>query len=561
RKTRAHLKICGLNINGRKHDSISNPDHKWNKAHRMMFDEQIGALIITETHMSPAQIQEIEENEVLSRRMEIFHTSNPDNPSTRGVAIVLNRELTNTKNVRVHYLIPGRAILAVIPWHGRRTLTLLGVYAPAESMEENKEFWDQLYDLWMTTDLPVPDCMAGDTNIVEEPADRFPHRSDCAAATAALARFKRLLDLQDGWRKINPDAKEYTFASNHGTLSRIDRIYVSPATLKYSRDWLISDAAGGLTDHRMVSVQIRAPGAPYIGKGRYTIPLFLLRDEAFMEFTTRLGAELEKKINNAPEDAHSIQMGFKSFKEDIRDYARARAKVAVGALEQKKKKLQKEREGLLNSSDAEASEITPTEQPAAQIQQQNNQNEQRERKRTDTRIRCYTELDRITKFTVNMSKDRKPRDTIDFLQRTDTTPARGSKKSCEMAEIARDYHNDLQRDETEEDPNKKTAAIQAALEGMKSHNRDPRMRALEKLLTEEDVATALSQSSNSTAAGMNGIPNELWKKLHELYLGASGEDGPRGSHPTFNVVKTLTLVYNNIQKSGVVPGTQFATGW
>ncbi|KAJ7029142.1 hypothetical protein C8F04DRAFT_887473, partial [Mycena alexandri] len=221
------------------------------------------------------------------------------------------------------------------------------VFAPAESMEENKRFWDELYDMWMTLDLPVPDSLEGDMNIVEEPIDRLPHRRDNDAAVAALARFKRLLGLEDGWRKTNPETKEYTYSSGHQTHSRLDRVYVSPAVLKYSRNWTISDAAGGLTDHRLVSMQIRAPGSPYIGKGRYTIPLFLLRDKEFINYTTKLGAELEAKIVDNPEDATKIQSGFKQFKDDIREFARKRAKVAVGALEGKKRKLQKERDAIL----------------------------------------------------------------------------------------------------------------------------------------------------------------------------------------------------------------------
>ncbi|KAJ7016063.1 Endonuclease/exonuclease/phosphatase [Mycena alexandri] len=326
-----------------------------------MYDEKIGICIVGETHLSAAQACEIQNDHILGRRLDVYHSPNPENPSTRGLAIVLNREITNTVGVKVYYLIPGRAVLAVIPWHGKRTHTVLGVYAPAESMQENKKFWDDMCDLWLTTDLPVPDSMGGDTNIVEDPIDRLPHRPDNAAATAALARFKRLLGLQDGWRTVNPDSKEYTYCSARDTFSRIDRVYVSPTLFKYCREWEISDAAGGLTDHRMVSVQFKAPGAPFIGKGRYTIPIFLLRDRKFLEHTIKLGSEIEAEINNAPNDANKIQTCFASFKESIRDYARVRAKIAVGALENKKKKLQRKRETLLKGEEPDSTTGEPEE--------------------------------------------------------------------------------------------------------------------------------------------------------------------------------------------------------
>ncbi|KAJ7040046.1 hypothetical protein C8F04DRAFT_886001, partial [Mycena alexandri] len=309
-------------------------------------DEKIGALVVGETHLSANQADEIQA--ALGKRMDIYNSPNPENPSTRGIALVLNREITNTKGVKIWYLKPGRAILAVLPWHGKLTHTVLGVYAPAESMEENEGFWNELCEMWMTTDLPVPDSLVGDTNLVEEPIDRMPHRRDSAPAAAALARFKRLLGLEDGWRKVNPDTKEYTYTSPHGTLSRLDRIYVSPTLFKNCKHWVISDAAGGLTDHRLVSVQIKAPGSPYIGKGRYTIPLFLLRDKQFIDFTMHAGSELEAKIEAAEDDPDIIQTSFKLFKDNIRDFARARAKVAIGSLAEKKKKLQNERESILN---------------------------------------------------------------------------------------------------------------------------------------------------------------------------------------------------------------------
>jgi exonuclease III len=288
-----------------------------------MFDEKIGIAVVCETHLSAQQATEIQEDHILGRCMDIYHSPNPDNPSTRGIAIVLNRELTNTKGIQTYYLIPGRAILVVVPWHGKQTHTILGVYAPAESMEENEKFWDTLTELYMTTDLPIPDSLGGDFNLVEEPIDRMPHRRYGQGAKAALARFKRLLDLKDGWRTINPDTKYYTFTSPHHseTLSRIDRFYVSPAVLKHSRHWSISDAAGGLTDHRMVSFQLSAPGSPYIGKGRYSMPLFLLRDKDLLEFTIKRGCELEVKIDASPDDKVVIQRGFKEYKDDILTFA------------------------------------------------------------------------------------------------------------------------------------------------------------------------------------------------------------------------------------------------
>jgi exonuclease III len=202
----------------------------------MMREQKLGILIVTETHMSSAQALEIE-GSFMSRYLKLFNYEYPDNPAAKGVAIVLNREITNTEGVKIHYLIPGKAILAVVPWHGTRTMTILGLYAPTESDEEKTNYWNALCDLWLTTDLPVPDAVGGDFNVVPDAIDRLPHRADSDAVVAAYLRFTRLLEMKDGWRQLNPDLKAYTHVSTRGTLSRIDKILVLPTLMKNCRHW------------------------------------------------------------------------------------------------------------------------------------------------------------------------------------------------------------------------------------------------------------------------------------------------------------------------------------
>ncbi|KAJ7043839.1 Endonuclease/exonuclease/phosphatase [Mycena alexandri] len=324
---------------------MKNKEDKWPHLSRLMFDERIGIMAVGETHLTEAQIEEIEEAAMGRKRLRIFNSIDPDHPNKGGVAVVLNRDITNTENIKVRRLIPGRAILVTIPWHNKLTLTVLAVYAPAGSPAENKAFWEELHRLWMTENLPVPDVMLGDMNIVEDAIDRLPHRTDDAGAAHALADFKRILELKDGWRMTYPDTKQYTFSRGTGSHSRIDRIYVSPTLFKKCRHWDISDAAGDLTDHRLISVNICAPGAPYIGPGRYAIPLYLMNDVTFMEYAVKTGAQLFDEEES--DESENIQVRFKKFKDMVGTFAKARASLTIGALEQKKLKLQKKRNNLL----------------------------------------------------------------------------------------------------------------------------------------------------------------------------------------------------------------------
>jgi exonuclease III len=419
----------------------------------------------------------------MSKHLKIFNYEYPDNPAAKGIAIVLNREITNTEGVKIHYLIPGKAILAIVPWHGTQTLTVLGLYAPTESDEAKISYWNSLCNLWLTTDLPVPDAIGGDFNLVSDAIDRLPHRTDSDAVVAAYLRFTCLMEAKDGWRQTNPDTKAYTHVSTHGTLSRIDRILVSPTLMKNCSHWGINDTAGGLTDHRMVSTMISAPGAPYIGRGRWAMPLFLLHDKEFMDLAMEKACELEGSMHEPRTELTNAQTKFKSFKDSVTELAQKRAKTAVGASEKKWKTLVNEPEVLLKNKLTETQDVGEAHNPASAIESENqsareeptqqtegkSQEEiaeliaaikksideivdcQRERKRLETRVRGFTELNHITKYAVNLSKDPKPRDTLTYLRRTDITPEVGSKRSSEMAEIARNYHNNLQKDELELD--------------------------------------------------------------------------------------------------------------
>jgi hypothetical protein len=253
------------------------------------------------------------------------------------VAIVLNHEITNIEGVKIHYLIPGKAILAVVPWHGTRTMTVLGLYAPTESDEEKIKYWNTLCELWLTTDLPVPDAIGGDFNVVPDAIDRLPHRTDSDTVVAAYLRFTCLMEVKDGWRQLNPDTKVYTHVSTHGTLSCIDKILVSPALMKNSRHWKIDDVAGGLTDHRMVSVTVSAPGAPYIGKGRWAMPNFLLYNKDTMTYAMEEGCKLEASMTEPRTEDSNAQTRFKTFKDAVLEHAQKTAKTAVGASEKKKR--------------------------------------------------------------------------------------------------------------------------------------------------------------------------------------------------------------------------------
>ncbi|KAK0500837.1 hypothetical protein EDD18DRAFT_1101826 [Armillaria luteobubalina] len=78
---------------------------------------------------------------------------NPENPTGKGgVAIVLNKQLTNWHNVQTKVIVPGQALLIKTRWHGDKDIIILGVYALnvlSSDSKESAEFFSALHDFFM----------------------------------------------------------------------------------------------------------------------------------------------------------------------------------------------------------------------------------------------------------------------------------------------------------------------------------------------------------------------------------------------------------------------------
>lgn len=67
--------------------------------------------------------------------------------------------------------------------------------------------------------------------------------------------------------------------------------------IPHSKDWEI-DSTGIETDHQMVSVRISDAQMPYVGKGRLTMPHFLLKDHKLTTQVKRMGQKLQQDIDS-----------------------------------------------------------------------------------------------------------------------------------------------------------------------------------------------------------------------------------------------------------------------
>ena len=53
----------------------------------------------------------------------------------------------------------------------------------------------------------------------------------------------------------------------------------------------------------MVSMEFSNPGAPFIGKGRWSVPLYLIKHRKMLQQIESLGCQLEKDLEAASGEA------------------------------------------------------------------------------------------------------------------------------------------------------------------------------------------------------------------------------------------------------------------
>jgi ribonuclease HI len=158
-----------------------------------------------------------------------------------------------------------------------------------------------------------------------------------------------------------------------------------------------------------------------------------------------------------------------------------------------------------------------------------------------------------------MSKTKKPKSHLQRLKIPNADPIRYETKSNKMAELAGKYHEEIQyKDLDLIDSQRRNETIENVLETIPESQKfpNPHDSILNNGITSIFVSLALRNAKSGSATGLDGCPYELWKTLHHDY-----EEAQKLGAPGFDIVGTLTAVFNDIQEYGVEPTTDFTKGW
>ena len=536
-------------MNGKGNDA----QDKWGSINSVMKRRKIAIIGLQETH--PNDETQTKIGKRFRNALHIVHSADPEDPNrTNGVSIAIHKSQMETKNITHHVVIPGRVIVIEIPWNEHDRMRIMNIYAPVKGTEKTS-FWKRLLEAIEENENLRPDILLGDFNLVENPElDRLYNRggTDSLTAREALSELTTELNMTDGWRRRHPRKRGFTWKSQ----SRLDRIYTKEDVYPWCTDWKI-EHPGLKTDHSMVSVQITSENMPYLGKGRWAIPINLLKNKFLKEKTLELAMQLQGDVDQAAWSPRSDpQLALKKFKTEIvelyRDYQRTHQPKLENAIKSLQKELEnKANEPGLTSEEIELQALLITERIDAL-----------EKKRKDgmrllSSARNRLEGETISKYWVRSAKECTPRNTIRALRNPLESSATRETRSDKMAELARTYHEKLLALDRDPSAQPNEDKLNRVLENTSTRLSIEKTTKLSEDFSEEEIADAMTDTANDKAAGLDGIPVELWKLLNQQYKSAKEDD----RYKFCNINQVLANVFKDIAEKGIKPGTYFNEGW
>ncbi|KAI0710986.1 Endonuclease/exonuclease/phosphatase, partial [Earliella scabrosa] len=564
------VKVASLNMNGfgnlRRDDDLN----KWGKLYRMMNEHKIGILMLQETHLLDSQIDEL--HRIYPRKIRIFASSHPDRPSQKeGVAIVVNLRLVSTEGATRKVIVPGRALQLSIRCAGGEVRKLLCIYAPTSlGVQERCDFYKKLTEYYESHPAARPDLMAGDFNNIEDAADRLPVREPPDASVEELDTMKTAAGLMflDGWRATHPTDRDYTFHTKNGgnpICSRLDRIYVTRTLFQLAYGWSISES-GIRTDHRMVTVSLTSQHATMTGKGRPVFPMSVVKNQSLAKRMKSKGLaaieEIKRLVDTGQRsEEHNPQTVFQQLKRDWMEMARAKEKQVIPKLLAEIAEKEAALKALQNSStpgsNDRAKETEGLMSRIGELKQRRYKQLQQ-----NARARHRVEGERPSKYWSKLHRPQVMRELIPGFERETQTQRGGNveveRSSPKMAEMARNYHYKVQADdESVKPPDQREADIRSALNAIHVALTEEQADEMGEAISREECEMALKFSKSGSAPGLDGLPYELWKILHERYK----EDSRVEGRAPLDVVGMMHLVFEDVRQHGVSARTSFSEGW
>ena len=177
------------------------------------------------------------------------------------------------------------------------------------------------------------------------------------------------------------------------------------------------------------------------------------------------------------------------------------------------------------------------------------------------KIQNMKQGEKIGMYWSSLNKTSKLREHLVRLKIPGLDLPRYAQRSDKMAEIGRRHHKNLLKAGIHLNEEEGEQKIQEVLKAVKDESKlpTPAKDDLDSPIDKEGVKVALKEHANSAAPGLDGIICKYWKSLQ----GVKEEDKKRKEpkYQGLNIVKSLTMVYKDIEIYGVDKNSRFTEGW
>lgn len=538
---------------------------KWSTISSTIQSEKIAILMAQETHLDQTMTDQLRSR--YEKNLEFLFSAHPTNPRAKaGVGFILNKKLIRPDDIKTYELIPGRAIIIQVKWMNTCNATILNIYAPNER-KEHAAFWAKIITERRSQHAPLPDIILGDFNVTEDATDRMPPKLDNEEAIDALRELRQEWEICDVWRQANPTEKAFTYKAQTPTgriQVRLDRIYVAKSIEKNTFDWDIKQTAIP-SDHSMVTMRYAPREAPFIGKGRWTMPIHLTNNEDLLAKIAERGIRLEAEITRnriecTDRRESNPQTLWKEFKDDTKNLAKKTAKECHHKIISRIRALERDIKEVNNNPESETDNELRTHEAYLSSQLKQLQKKKLKSSVNHFKAKMANHGEKLGGIWSTLGKEKRPRNPIYRLKIPNSNPPQYEHHSKRMAELAKKHHEDLQNEGI--DPNISEEELAQRINDILRHIPEsqrlpePERTALNWKATEEQVSRALHTTKNGSATGLDGCPYELWKALQQRH-----NKMRHHNKASFDITKTLTYLFRDIQEHGVDERTDFNTGW
>ena len=208
---------------------------------------------------------------------DIFLSCNQFSHQTAGIAI-LTKNFDTSKSTIIR---DPNGRFCVFKFSRQNTCyCVVAVYAPSDSSTSRVSFFESLHKTILEHYSDGETLiLLGDFNCVDNPLLDKVSKSTKDTSFNTLSQITSQLQLEDGWRRRNPESREFTFFSNVGFHSRLDRAYTSISAR--SNISMVFHQPFAHSDHSSVHVAFSEDNVPF-GPCTWVLNQNLLSDPEYV---------------------------------------------------------------------------------------------------------------------------------------------------------------------------------------------------------------------------------------------------------------------------------------